>query len=318
MDSARTAEQAEQQSTATTRRWPVASLARLAVVGLLLVACTAPAPVVPPPLPSVLFVWPTFPDPPSTPLPVPAVDGFQAVLNHAVETNDMLPESRAGAAGITAAVVTDRGIWTGAAGVDGRGVPLVPTSRSKIAGITNTAVAAEVLRLADARRMDLDAPLSTYVAHGLGGNPATVRQFLGLQATYSELSFQLLDRAIERVNGHPVRDDPADALAVARWGYDLYGSRIVPPDDVVAMTTPAGPDQVAEGYRYGLGTMLFSRTLGLGDAFGHTGHAPGAQSILAVVPGRHIAVAILIFDDDKAVIGPVQDLFGVLNTRLDR
>jgi CubicO group peptidase (beta-lactamase class C family) len=83
------------------------------------------------------------------------------------------------------------------------------------------------------------------------------------------------------------------------------------------MTTPAGPDQVAEGYRYGLGTMLFSRTLGLGDAFGHTGHAPGAQSILAVVPGRHIAVAILIFDDDKTVTGPVQDLFGVLNTRLD-
>ena len=305
----------------------MASLARLAVVALLLAACTAPepAPVVPPPLPSVLFVWPTFPDPPSTPLPVPAINGFQAVLNHAVEINGMFPESRAGAAGITAAVVTDRGIWTGAAGVDGHGVPLVPTSRSNIAGITNTVVAAEVLHLADARKMDLDAPLSTYVARGLGGNSATVRQFLGLRATYPELSFQLLDRAIERVAGRPVRDNlagipeggAADALAVAGWGYDLYGARILAPDDVVVMTTPAGPDQVAEGYRYGLGTMLFSRTLGLGDAFGHTGHTHGTQSILAVVPGRHIAVAILIFDDDKTVTGPVQDLFGVLNTRLD-
>jgi CubicO group peptidase (beta-lactamase class C family) len=308
----------------------VARLARLAILAVLLAACSAQAPVVPPPLPpplpSVLFVWPTFPDPPSTPLPVTAVDGFQAVLEHAVEINGMFPESRAGAAGISAAVVTDRGSWTGAAGVDGHGVPLVPTSASNIAGITNTVVAAEILHLTEARRMDLDAPLSTYVARGLGGNTATVRQFLGLRATYPDLSFQLLDRAIERVTGRPTPGDDlagapdgtaVDAMAVARWGYDLYGARILPPDDIVVMTTPAGPDQIAEGYRYGLGTMLFSQTLGMGDAFGHTGHAPGAQSILAVVPGRHIAVAILIFDDDKAITGPVQDLFGVLNTRVD-
>ncbi len=304
------------------------SLARLATVAALLAAaCTAPGPppVVPPPPPPVLFVWPTFPQPPTAPLPIAAVDGFQAVLDHAVETDRLFPGSRAGATGVTAAVVTDRGVWTGAAGVDGHGDPLVPTSTSSIAGIGNTVVAAEVLHLADAGRMDLDAPLATYVTHGLTGNAATVRQFLGLQATYSDLSFQLLDHAVERVTGRPVPGadlagvpDAAgtNALAVAWWGYDLYGARILPPEDVVAMTTPAGPDQVAEGYRYGLGTMLFSQTLGLGDAFGHTGHARGAQSILAVVPGRQIAVAILIFDDDKVVTGPVQDLFGVLNTRL--
>ncbi len=305
----------------------MASLARLAVLALLLaVACTAPPPPpVAPPLPPVLFVWPTFPDPPPTPLPIAAVDGFQAVLDRAVHTDALFPESRAGAAGITAAVVTDRGTWTGTAGVDEHGAPLGPASRSAIAGIANTVVAAEVLHLADGRRMDLDAPLSTYVARGLGRNNATVRQFLGLQVTYPDLSFQLLDHAIERVTGQPVpgADLPGvpdaaatDALTVARWGYDLYGARVLPPDDVVVMTTPTGSDQVDEGYRYVLGTMLFSQTLGLGDAFGHIGHALGAQSILAVVPGRHIAVAILIFDGDKTVTGPVQDLFGVLNTRL--
>lgn len=330
----------------------MASLLRLAaLVALLVTACTGPEPppVEPAPLPTVLFVWPTFPEPPSTPLPVAAVDGFQGVLDHAVEIDRLLPESRAGAGGITAAVVTDRGTWTGAAGVDVHGSPLGPTSRSNIAGIENTVAAAEVLHLADARRIDLDVPLSTYVTHRLTANGATVRQFLGMQsgvgeppigeplempgarAKYSDLNFRLLDRAIERVTGRTVpdavRDDlvavpaqdgvNADAMSVARWGYDLYGARILPPEDVAAMATPPGPGQIADGYRYGLGTMLFSQTLGLGDTFGHIGYAAGAQSILAVVPGRHIAVAVLIADDDKSVTGPVQDLFAVLNARLD-
>jgi D-alanyl-D-alanine carboxypeptidase len=330
----------------------VATLPRLALLAALLAAgCTVPEPppVEPPPQPVLLFVWPTFPDPPTTPLPDTAVDGFQAVLDHAVEIDRLLPESRAGAAGITAAVVTDRGTWTGAAGVNAQSAPLGPAATSSIAGIGNTVVAAEILRLADAGRIDLDVPLSTYVAHRLTRNGATVRQFLGMQsgvgeppigepvgtpgveARYSDLNVRLLDRAIERVTGRTVPDAvradlvtapsrdgvTADAMSVARWGYDLYGARVLPPEDVAAMATPAGPGQIADGYRYGLGTMLFSQTLGLGDTVGHIGYTAGAQSILAVVPGRHIAVAVLIADDDKSVTGPVQDLFAVLNARLD-
>jgi D-alanyl-D-alanine carboxypeptidase len=324
------------------------ALLRLLVLALLVTACTTtpePPPEEPPP-PPVLFVWPTFPEPPTSALPVAVADGFQAVLEHEVEVDRLLPDSWAGAAGITAAVVTDRGAWTGAAGVDARGVPLGPGSTADIAGITNTAAAAEILHLARGGQIDLDAPLSAYVAHPLATNGATVRQFLGMQsglgpppigepaatpgsgARYSDLNMRLLDRAIERVTGRTVLDafradltgvpgPRSDALSVARWGYDLYGARVLPDEDVEAMTTPVGPGQVADGYRYGLGTMLFSQTLGLGDTFGHIGHAPGAQSILTVVPGRHIAVAVIVADDDKTVTGPMQDLFAALNARLD-
>ena len=65
--------------------------------------------------------------------------------------------------GVTAAVVSAAGTWSGAAGVDGTGEPLVPESAMAIGSMTKTFVAAEVMQLAGQGRVDLDAPISDYV-----------------------------------------------------------------------------------------------------------------------------------------------------------
>lgn len=83
----------------------------------------------------------------------------------------------------------------------------------------------------------------------------------------------------------------ADAASVARWGYQLYGGRVVPPAIVTAMT---GGDS-----EYGLGTMRFSLLLGLGEAYGHIGMAPGYTTMLAVVPQKRLAAAILLADSHR-------------------
>ena len=65
--------------------------------------------------------------------------------------------------GITAAVMTEDGIWPGAAGQDSAGVDLVPESAMAIASITKTFVAPEVMSLAGQGVVDLDTPVTDYV-----------------------------------------------------------------------------------------------------------------------------------------------------------
>ncbi|GAA1609816.1 serine hydrolase domain-containing protein [Kribbella sancticallisti] len=313
------------------------------------------------------------PAPASTParqeLPAPATTALdpgkaaalQAVLAKVVGT----PESEAGSRGVTAAVVTDKWVWSGAAGKDAAGTALTPQTSMGVASITKTFVAAEVLLLAQNKKIDLDAPLSKYVQHKLTANNATVRQHLGMRSgvpnylpddygrmdkaiaaapgehwtpeqalsydtaeptqpdspyNYSNPSYVLLGMLIEKVTGEPLatvlrRDlakpaaleraafqdgekpqpplaedrNPicgravdgftpcraiaslsaanaglaADAPTVARWGYQLYGDRVVPAEVVKQMTTGDG--------EYGLGTMLFSQSFGVGTGYGHRG-----------------------------------------------
>jgi D-alanyl-D-alanine carboxypeptidase len=97
----------------------------------------------------------------------------------------------------------------------------------------------------------------------------------------------------------------ADAMSVARWGYQLYGARVLPTDAVA--DDRAGRvqgERLVSGT--GLGTMLFSQTLGLGDAYGHEGRQVGFQSLLAVVPNQRAAFALLIADEQKNVSEPMQ------------
>jgi CubicO group peptidase (beta-lactamase class C family) len=96
----------------------------------------------------------------------------------------------------------------------------------------------------------------------------------------------------------------ADAASVARWGYQLYGGRVVPAGIVAAMTGGEA--------EYGLGTMRFSQSLGLGDAFGHRGGAPGYSTILVVVPERRVSVALLIADGPKRVDPVVSKLLSAI------
>lgn len=92
------------------------------------------------------------------------------------------PDSPAGSRGATAAVVSDRWTWSGAAGKDISGTALRPDTSIAVASITKTFVAAEVMLLAQAKKVDLDAPISTYVKHKLTTNNATVRQHLSMTA----------------------------------------------------------------------------------------------------------------------------------------
>jgi D-alanyl-D-alanine carboxypeptidase len=78
----------------------------------------------------------------------------------------------------------------------------------------------------------------------------------------------------------------ADAASVARWGYELYGGRLLPPD-VVREMTKAGPGS------YGLGTEIEPLPK-FGTDEGHTGLIPGYSSDLLVVPERQTAVCVLI------------------------
>ena len=52
------------------------------------------------------------------------------------------------APGLTAAVVSDQGVWSGAAGTGGDGAALTPTAMMNIESISKTFAAAEVLHLA--------------------------------------------------------------------------------------------------------------------------------------------------------------------------
>ena len=66
----------------------------------------------------------------------------------------MLDEALVGRAtpGITAAVVTPDGVWTGSAGRSATGQPLEPRATFAIADITQTFTAAEVMLLAERER----------------------------------------------------------------------------------------------------------------------------------------------------------------------
>jgi D-alanyl-D-alanine carboxypeptidase len=351
-----------------------------------------------------------LPDPATTPLDPAKAATLQAVLTKVVSQYAAIPEAESAARGITAAVVSDQWIWSGAAGKDAAGTALRPTTSMAVASITKTFVAAEVLLLAQAKKIDLDAPLSTYVQHKLTANNATVRQHLSMTSgvpnylpedytnmdkataaapgkhwtseqvlsydtadpsqanspyNYSNPSFVLLGMLIEKVTGQPlatvlrrdlaspagleraafqdgekpqppVAEDrnpvcgkavdgfvpcravasqdaangglAADAPTVARWGYQLYGDRVVPAELVDQMTAGNG--------EYGLGTMLFSQRFGLGTGFGHLGAMPDYTSVLVAIPEHHLAVSILLADGNKNVEPVVTDLITAIQPLL--
>jgi D-alanyl-D-alanine carboxypeptidase len=334
-----------------------------------------------------------FPDPVTSPLPAAQTRKLQKVLAETVSDNALSPA--AGAPGITAAVLTDHGGWAGAAGKGGDGARLTPDAMMAIDSITKTFTAAEVMRLAERGKVDLDAALSTYIRHPLTANGATVRQTLSMRSgfidppdavfdalvkaqasapgkawttsealaylkprssppgevpVYADTNYLLLGLLIEKITGRTVakaeRDDlftpaglsriaaqdaerpapplaapppgasappdgflpyrawartgndslagiAADAPTVARWGYQLYGGRLLSAASVRAMTTQPSNASLFPSQGYGLGTTVY---LGLSTdpTYGHTGGSPGYTSLLAVIPARHLAAAVLI------------------------
>ena len=132
-----------------------------------------------------------FPEPMLSPLPQSTQKKLQAVLGEAVVLH--AASGAAGAKGLAAAVVTDRGSWAGAAGTDGVGARVQARSMMPIDSITKTFTAAEVLRLAQAGKVDLDAPLSKYIDDPLTAGGATVRQVLSMRSGVADPSVGVYD-----------------------------------------------------------------------------------------------------------------------------
>lgn len=115
------------------------------------------------------------------PMPATALDASDtAALQRALD--DAVGPT---APGLLATVITSRGIWTGAAGVDGpRERKAQPGDVFPMASITKTFTSALIHRLAEEGRIDLDARLSTYLSGAAAkeSNGATVRQALAMRA----------------------------------------------------------------------------------------------------------------------------------------
>lgn len=135
--------------------------------------------------PSLAAATPT-PDPTPPPLTVlPALPtgdvattkaaAYQAVLDGLVSS---------GSPDAIAAVITADGRWAGAAGVDGpKSRAARPDDSFAIASVSKTLLAAVVMKLVEDGKIDLDAPLATYLGDlAVDANGATVRQALAMRS----------------------------------------------------------------------------------------------------------------------------------------
>ena len=352
-----------------------------------------------------------LPNPATTPFPAATANALQAVLAGAVA--NYANSHAVGVPGITAAVLSDHGSWAGAAGAGGDGARLTPDAMMAVDSITKTFIAAEVMHLAATGKVNLDAPLSSYVPQSSAAKGATVRQTLSMRSgvtdppgavfeamtsaeaatpakhwsaqdtlaylkprssapggvpVYANSNYLLLGLLIEKVTGRTVgqvertdlftpaglsrvaaqdaeRPTPplaappsslkvapdgylpsqslagsgedsfagiaADAATVAKWGYQLYGGRLLPIESVRAMMTQPSTGDIAPDRGYGLGTMVFTG-LCTDTAYGHSGADPGYTTLLAVVPARHLAAAVLIPDNGRDTDSIMRDLLTVL------
>jgi D-alanyl-D-alanine carboxypeptidase len=125
------------------------------------------------------------------PLPTIALDATRASALQAILEGTVTR----GAPDVIAAVITEDGTWAGAAGIAG------PSDRKAtvddefaIASITKTFTAALVLRLAEQGKIDLDAPLASYLGDlHVDTNGATVRQALEMRAGLADFTSEAAD-----------------------------------------------------------------------------------------------------------------------------
>ena len=121
---------------------------------------------------------PLWAPPGTADLSTQTADKLQAAIDQWVEQGSLK--------GMTAAVVTPDGVWSGAAGVDGAGTPLQPDSALSIMSISKTYTAAEVMLLAGRGLVDLDAPITDYVDVPFDTQGATVRQVLAMRSGFPD------------------------------------------------------------------------------------------------------------------------------------
>lgn len=118
---------------------------------------------------------------PTASLPASTARRLQGVLDTRVDE---------GSPDVIAAVITPKGVWAGAAGVGGpKGRQATTKDVFAIASINKTFTAALMMRLSEQGKVDLDAPLSTYLASPKpDSNGATVRQALQMRSGIPDTS----------------------------------------------------------------------------------------------------------------------------------
>ena len=115
--------------------------------------------------------------------------------------------------GLSAALVSPEGSWAGAAGVDAAGTAIKPTSAFAIASTTKTFVAAEVLLLASQGKIDLDAPVTTYVTLPFETNGATIRQLATMMSGFPAVPDDALNKLVPENLAHAWTAQELVALA---------------------------------------------------------------------------------------------------------
>jgi D-alanyl-D-alanine carboxypeptidase len=115
--------------------------------------------------------------------------------------------------GLSAAVVSPKGSWASAAGVDAAGKAIKPTSAFSIASVTKTFVAAEVLLLAAQGKIDLDAPVTKYVALPFETKGATIRQLATMTSGFPGPPADVLNKQVPKDLSHAWTAEELVALA---------------------------------------------------------------------------------------------------------
>jgi D-alanyl-D-alanine carboxypeptidase len=266
----------------------------------------------------------TFAELQTAALPADAGGRLGAVLDKSVVGNNT---------GLTAAVVTAGGSWTDTVGRDLAGNPLAADAQWNTGSIAKTVVAAQILRLAEHGRLELDKAAADYITVRPlpETNGASVRDLLRMRSglgsgsppgtafEYANGDYILLGQVIEGVEGRPlgavltgdVMHVPGadgfvfpaggtvsnaagplqtDAVSLGRWGYALYGGRLLAPDSLAAMLN-------FDENTYGIGTFDFSADFGE-LAVGHLGTDPPWSAALVVLPNRQTALAVLTNSSD--------------------
>jgi D-alanyl-D-alanine carboxypeptidase len=122
---------------------------------------------------------PSWPKPTTAALPQSTADQLQAQLASYIAEKNLV--------GLSAAVVTPKGGWAGAVGVDGAGKTIRADSALAIASTTKTFVAAEILLLSQEGKIKLDAPVTDYVTLPFDAKGATIGQLATMTAGFPEL-----------------------------------------------------------------------------------------------------------------------------------
>jgi D-alanyl-D-alanine carboxypeptidase len=135
---------------------------------------------------------------------------FQAALDAAVAS---------GATDAIGAVVTAEGTWSGAAGIGGpNGRKATAQDEFAIASVTKTFTAALIMRLAEQGKIDLDAPLASYLGDlKVDANGASVRQALGMMAGLAD-------------DEQPAAADAIHVDAAHVWTREELVARYLPPE----------------------------------------------------------------------------------------